>query len=152
MRNDLLHLSRIRVFFSPHLPLIDMQGNLPPEAQEKLEELQDLQETAQKVAAQKDQAESTLNESEAALDALEDVNEETMMYREVGELLVETEYDTAHDELSDKVDSLEIRVEQLQKQEDRVRDQFESLQEELQQMLQGGAGGGGPMGPGGAGA
>lgn len=128
-----------------------MQGNLPPEAQEKLEELQDLQETAQKVAAQKDQAESTLNESEAALDALEDVNEETMMYREVGELLVETEYDTAHDELSDKVDSLEIRVEQLQKQEDRVRDQFESLQEELQQMLQGGAGGG-PMGPGGAGA
>ena len=128
-----------------------MQGNLPPEAQEKLEELQDLQETAQKVAAQKDQAESTLNESEAALDALEDVNEETMMYREVGELLVETEYDTAHDELSDKVDSLEIRVEQLQKQEDRVRDQFESLQKELQQMLQGGAGGG-PMGPGGAGA
>ena len=33
----------------------------------------------------------------------------------------------------------------------RVQDQFDSLQEELQQMLQGG-GGGGPMGPGGPGA
>ena len=35
-----------------------MQGNLPPEAQEKLEELQDLQEKAQQVAAQKQQAET----------------------------------------------------------------------------------------------
>ncbi|SDZ97044.1 prefoldin beta subunit [Haloplanus vescus] len=127
-----------------------MQGNLPPEAQEKLEELQDLQETAQQVAAQKQQAESTLNESKTALDALGDIDEDTEMYREVGELLVSTEYDEAHDDLEEKVESLEVRVEQLSKQEERVRDQFESLQEELQQMLQGGAGGG-PMGPGGAG-
>jgi len=35
-----------------------MQGNLPPEAQEKIEELQDLQESAQQVAAQKQQAET----------------------------------------------------------------------------------------------
>ncbi|ADQ68112.1 prefoldin subunit beta [Halogeometricum borinquense DSM 11551] len=129
---------------------LSMQGNLPPEAQEKLEELQDLQETAQKVAAQKQQAESTLTESETALDALEDIDEDTVMYREVGELLVETDYETAHEDLTDKVDSLEVRVEQLKKQEERVQEQFESLQSELQQMLQGGAGGG-PMGPGGAG-
>src|SRR6056297_1464937 len=127
-----------------------MQGNPPPEAQEKLEELQDLQETAQQVAAQKQSAESTLTESETALDALEDIDEDTVMYREVGELLVETDYETAHDDLSEKVESLEVRVEQLQKQEERVQEQFESLQSELQQMLQGGAGGG-PMGPGGAG-
>ncbi|MFW6318288.1 MAG: prefoldin subunit beta, partial [Halorubrum sp.] len=42
-------------------------------------------------------------------------------------------------------------VEQLQKQEERVEEQFDDLQGELQQMLQGGAGGG-PMGPGGPGA
>ncbi|WP_144902044.1 prefoldin subunit beta [Halobellus captivus] len=128
-----------------------MQGNLPPEAQEKLEELQDLQETAQKVAAQKEGAESTLTESQTALEALEDIDEDTTMYREVGELLVEADYDEAYESLSEKVDTLEIRVEQLKKQEQRVEEQFESLQEELQQMLQGGAGGG-PMGPGGAGA
>ena len=133
-----------------------MQGNLPPEAQEKIEELQDLQETAQRVAVQKQQAESTLTESETALEALENLEEDTVMYREVGELLVETEYDEAYDDLEDKVDSLEIRVEQLSKQEERVQEQFESLQQELQQMLQGGGAGGaggpsGPMGPGGAG-
>ena len=45
-----------------------MQGNLPPEAQEKLEQLQDLQDTAQQVAVQKNQAETQLTESENALE------------------------------------------------------------------------------------
>jgi prefoldin beta subunit len=126
-----------------------MQGNLPPEAQEKIEELQGLQETAQQVAAQKQQAESTLRESKAALEALEDLDEDTVMYREVGELLVQTDYAEAEETLSEKVDSLDIRVETLNKQEDRVREQFESLQTELQQMLQGGPQGPqGPQGPG----
>ncbi|MGM0591194.1 MAG: prefoldin subunit beta [Halobacteriota archaeon] len=129
-----------------------MQGNLPPEAREKIEELQDLQETAQKLATQKQQSETVLNESKTALDAIDDVDDDAVMYREVGELLVETDYDTAKEELQDKVDSLEIRVEQLGKQENRIQEQFDSLQSELQQMLQGGMGGGpGPMGPGGAG-
>ncbi len=127
-----------------------MQGNLPPEAQEKIEELQDLQETAQQVAMQKQQAETTLSESRAALDQLEDIDEDTTMYQEVGELLVQTEYATATDELEEKVESLEVRVETLNKQEERVQEQFESLQQELQQMLQGG-GAGGPQGPGGPG-
>ena len=51
---------------------------------------------------------------------------------------------------------LEGRVQTLEKQEERVRDKFEELQGELQQMLQGGGAGGpgagGPMGPGGPGA
>jgi prefoldin beta subunit len=127
-----------------------MQGNLPPEAQEKIEELQDLQDTARQVAMQKQQAETTLSESRAALDQLEDIDEDTTMYQEVGELLVKTDYEDAVDDLEEKVDSLEIRVETLEKQEERVQEQFEELQGELQQMLGGGAGGpqGGPGGPG----
>jgi prefoldin beta subunit len=128
-----------------------MQGNLPPEAQEKIEELQDLQETAQQVAQQKQSAETSLRDSETALKALDDIEGEVTMYREVGELLVETDYDEAHETLDEKVDSLGVRVQTLEKQEERVRDKFEELQQELQQMLQGGAGGG-PMGPGGPGA
>ncbi|MCH7659902.1 MAG: prefoldin subunit beta [Euryarchaeota archaeon] len=135
-----------------------MQGNLPPEAQEKLEELQGLQETAQQVAVQKNQAESSLNETQQALETLADVDEGTTMYREAGELLIETDHESANDELDEKVDSLEVRLETLKKQEERVQTQFEELQQELQQML-GGAGGGpspggmggpGPGGPGGA--
>jgi prefoldin beta subunit len=107
------------------------------------------QETTEQLAAQKGQAESSLNEAKTALDALEDIDEDATMYREIGELLVKTDYDDASESLEEKVDSLEVRVEQLEKREGRTREQFEELQEELQQMLQQG---GGPMGPGGPGA
>lgn len=127
-----------------------MQGNLPPEAQEKIEDLQDLQETARNVAMQKQQAESTLQESKTALDQLENIEEDTTMYQEVGELLVQTNYEEANEDLEEKVDSLEIRVETLNKQEERVQERFEELQQELQEMLQGG-GAGGQQGPGGPG-
>jgi prefoldin beta subunit len=120
-------------------------GSLPPEAQEKLEELQDLQETAQQVAVQKNEADTQLKNAETALDEMDDIDGDTQMYREVGELLVATEYDEAQSDLEEKVDDLSIRVETLEKQEERVQEQFESLQQELQEML-GGAGGGGPMG------
>ena len=128
-----------------------MQGNLPPEAQEKIEELQDLQETAQQVAAQKQEAESTLTESKTALEALEDVDGDTQMYKQLGELLVETDYEEAKEDLDETGSNLEVRVETLEKQENRVQQQFEELQQELQQML-GGGGGGGALGggPGGA--
>jgi prefoldin beta subunit len=130
-----------------------MQGNLPPEAQEKIEELEDLQETAQKVAMQKEQANSQLTDAETALEELEGLEADTTMYREVGELLIETDYDEAQEDLEDKVDTLEVRVQTLEKQEERVRDQFEELQEELQELLSGGGGGagGGPPSPGGIG-
>jgi len=129
-----------------------MQGNLPPEAQEKLEELQDLQDTAQQVAVQKNEAETQLTESRNALQELENIDEDTAMYREVGDLLVQTDYETAKDNLEEKVDSLELRVENLERQEGRVQEQFETLQEELQNMLGGAGGGGMPGGPGGPGA
>ena len=128
-----------------------MQGNLPPEAQDKLETLQDLQETAQEVAEQKQGAETALTEAESALEALEDVDDGTQMYREVGELLIETDHDDATEQLEEKIDSLEVRVEQLGKQETKVQDKFESLQDELQEMLGGAGGPQGPAGPGGAG-
>ncbi|PSQ40494.1 prefoldin subunit beta, partial [Halobacteriales archaeon SW_12_71_31] len=80
---------------------------------------------------------------------LENIDEETTMYREVGGLLVRTDYEAASENLQEKVESLELRVENLDRQENRVREKFESLQEELQDML-GGAGGAGGM-PGGPG-
>lgn len=123
-----------------------MQGNLPPEAQEKVEELQQLQETAQTVAVQKQEAESSLTEAENALEIMEEVEPDTQMYRQVGEILIQTELDDAESNLEEKVDTLEVRIETLKKQEERVQQQFESLQEDLQQLLSGGAGGslGGP--------
>lgn len=123
-----------------------MQGNIPPEAQETIERLQNLQEQAQQVAVQKNEAERSLQEAQNANEALEDVDEDTNMYRDVGSLLVETDHATASSELDERIDQLEIRVETLRKQEDRVESQFEELQGELQEKLGGGLGGAGAGG------
>jgi len=99
-----------------------MQGNLPPEAhRRKIEQLQDLQETAQEVAVQKQEAESGLTEAQNALDELENIDEGTTMYRNVGELLVETDYDQAEEDLEEKVDTLEIRLETLESKKSACR-------------------------------
>jgi len=124
-----------------------MQGQLPPEAQEKVEKLQRVQQQAQQVAIQKQQAEQQLAEAENALDALGDVDEDAAVYHRVGELMIQTEYAEAEEDLDERIDSLEIRVQTLDKQEGRVRDQFESLQEELQELLSGAGLGGGLGGP-----
>jgi prefoldin beta subunit len=133
-----------------------MQGNLPPEAEEKIEELRDLQQTAQEVAVQKGQAETELEEAQNAQAALEDLDGDTEMYREVGELLVETTFDDAEADIDSRISDLEVRVETLERQEGRVQERFEELQSELEELLEGAGGGGpmagGPAGPGGPGA
>ena len=126
-----------------------MQGQLPPEAQEKVEQLQAIQQKAQQVATQKQQAEQQLAEAENALEVLSEVESDAGMYRQVGELLIETAYDEAQEDLEERVSNLEIRVQTLDKQEGRIKDQFESLQEELQELLSGAGLGGGLGGAGG---
>lgn len=134
-------------FISPDPERGDMQGNLPPEAQEKIDELQGLQETAQTVAVQKQEAESSLTDAENALEEIEEIDADTTVYRQVGELFVETDYEEAEANLSEKADSLEIRLETLEKQEERVQTQFEDLQGDLEELLGGAGGMGGPGGP-----
>ena len=112
-----------------------MQGNIPPEAQETLEELQSLQEQAQQIVLQRNEAERSLEQAKNANDVLDDVDEDATMYRRVGELLIETDYDAADEDLQDRIGSLEIRVETLKKQEERVQSQFENLQNELRSKL-----------------
>lgn len=121
-----------------------MQGSLPPEAQEKVEQLKDLQETAQQVAVQKNEAETELTEARSALAEIETVDAETTMYQKVGELMIETDLEKAREDLEDTVENLEVRIESLEKQESRVEEQFTELQEELEGML--GGAGGPPMG------
>lgn len=117
-----------------------MQGQLPPEAQEKIEELRDAQETLQQLEAQRQESEVELEEARNALDVLEEVDEDTTMYHETGGLFIETEYDDAESALTEQADELEARIESIERKQEKLEERMETLQEELQEML------GGPMG------
>ena len=68
----------------------DISG-LPPQVQQRLLRLQQLQQTLQGVMSQKQQLEMQLGEVEQALGELEKLNETAIIYKSIGALLIKSE-------------------------------------------------------------
>jgi len=114
---------------------IIMSTQLPPNVQEKLSRLQQLQNTMQQLVAQKQRLELEMNESERALKTLEDVTPDSKVYKSSGAILVEKNKDDVVKELKDRREYLEMRSKVLEKQEKNTRERLTSLQESLQKEL-----------------
>jgi len=110
-------------------------SKLPPQIQQRLLRLQQLQQTLQGVMAQKQQLEMQLSEVEQAANELEKLNETAVIYKSIGALLVKSKKDKVTTELTERKELLTMRVDVLAKQETRLRTQAKDLQEKLQQDL-----------------
>ncbi len=110
-------------------------SKLPPPVQERLLRLQQLQQTLQSVLAQKQQLELELSETEQALSELEKLDENAIIYKSIGSLLVKAEKNTVSAELTERKELLNTRVSVLGKQEERLRVQAKDLQTRLQKDL-----------------
>lgn len=110
---------------------------LPPQVQEQLVRLQQLQQTLQSVVTQKQQLELELNETDKALTELDKSTDETPVYKSVGSILVKSNRQTLLGELKERKELLTTRVTVLGKQEDRTRERLKEVQEKLQERLQG---------------
>jgi prefoldin beta subunit len=110
-------------------------SKLPPQIQQRLLRLQQLQQTLQGVMAQKQQLTLQLTEVEQAASELEKMNETAVIYKSIGALLVKSKKDKVTTELTERKELLKMRVDVLAKQEERLRTQVKELQEKLQQDL-----------------
>ena len=110
-------------------------SNLPPQVQQRLLRLQQLQQTLQGVLTQKQQLELELTEVEQALSELEKLADTAVIYKSVGSLLVKSEKAKVTTELSEQKELLNMRINVLGKQEERLRTQMKDLQEKLQRDL-----------------
>ncbi|MEJ2242207.1 MAG: prefoldin subunit beta [Candidatus Bathyarchaeota archaeon] len=110
-------------------------AKLPPEIQQRLLRLQQLQQTLQGIMAQKQQLEMQLTEVDQALSELEKMNETAVIYKSIGSLLVKSHKTPVTEELKERKELLTMRVDVLAKQDDRLRTQVKDLQEKLQQDL-----------------
>jgi len=110
-------------------------SKLPPQIQQRLLRLQQLQQTLQGVMAQKQQLTLQLTEVEQAASELEKMNETAVIYKSIGALLVKSKKDKVTTELTERKELLKMRVDVLGKQETRLRTQAKDLQEKLQQDL-----------------
>ncbi|MCJ7445021.1 MAG: prefoldin subunit beta [Methanotrichaceae archaeon] len=112
-----------------------MSGELPPQIQNQIAQLQQLQQQAQAVITQKSQIEALLREIEVALTELERSNEDSVIYKSVGEILFKTGKSELLEELKERKDVMELRQKTMSKQEERIQGRFTQLQEQLKQSL-----------------
>ncbi len=110
-------------------------AKLPPQVQERLLRLQQLQQTLQSVLVQKQQVELELTEVEQALSELQKAADDAVIYRSIGSLLVKTEKARVVADLNERKELLNMRATVLGKQEERLRSQIKELQAKIQQDL-----------------
>jgi prefoldin beta subunit len=110
-------------------------SQLPPQVQERLLRLQQLQRNLQTVLAQKQQVELEQTETEQALTELGTLAQDATIYKSIGSLLVKAQKTKVEGELKERKELLDTRVEVLGKQEERLRSQLNQLQTKLKRDL-----------------
>lgn len=120
---------------------MSQMNRLPPEIQERLARLQQLQSTLQSLVLQKQRLDLELRETERALKTLDGVPPGTKAYKSVGAILVEKKKDELVNELSERKEFLEMRSKVISRQENKTRERLTSLQQRLQKELQLGSAG-----------
>jgi prefoldin beta subunit len=108
---------------------------LPPQVQEELVRLQQLQQTLQAVVSQKQQLEMDMTETDRALAELEKIVGETPVYKSVGSILVKADKQILLSELKERKELLNTRVTVLGRQEERTRERVKDIQQKLQEKL-----------------
>ena len=103
------------------------------ELQNKLAEFQDLQRQLQMVSSQKQQLIMQVEEIKMAESEL--AKSDKTVYRYVGPLLIETSKTDAGADLKDKRELFEMRVSVLEKQEAKMRPNYDLLRNELEKAL-----------------
>ncbi len=117
------------------------------EIQDEIAKAQQLEQQLQAVMNQKQQLQVKSKDLEKALDELERLDEEATIYQEVGEILVKVEdNEEMIDELKEDKETTDVRLDSLENKEEKLRDQFQDLQQKLSSQLGGLQQGGGPMG------
>ena len=113
----------------------DELSKLPPNVQERLLRLQQLQQTLQSILAQKQQVEMEKTEVEQTVAELQKTAEDAVIYKAIGSLLVKAEKPKVNEELIERKELLETRSTVLTRQEERMRSQIKEAQTKLQEDL-----------------
>ncbi len=113
----------------------DEISKLPPNVQERLLRLQQLQQTLQSILAQKQQVDMEKTEVEQTMAELQKTADDAVIYKAIGTLLVKAEKTKVNDELTERKELLDTRTTVLARQEERIRSQVKEAQTKLQEDL-----------------
>ena len=113
----------------------NQQAGVPPQAQQQLSMFQQIQQQLQQVTSQKMQYEMTLRETKRAAEELESVKDGAAVFCSVGSVMMQKDKDAVKADLTEKIDSLELRVSSLDKQEKMMIGKATQLQKQIEGAL-----------------
>ncbi|MBT4174128.1 prefoldin subunit beta [archaeon] len=102
---------------------------IPQETQEKIGQLQLFEQNLQNFAAQKQQLQSQLLEAENATKELETAS--GTVYKIVGNIMVTSDKDKLKQDLQSQKELVELRLKNIKKQEDSIKEKAETIQAEV---------------------
>ncbi|MCW3136693.1 MAG: prefoldin subunit beta [Canidatus Methanoxibalbensis ujae] len=114
-----------------------MAEEIPPQLRNQLAQLQQLRMQLETVSRQKLQVEAVLRDTESALEELEHIDDNAVIYRGVGEILVRTSRDKVKEELKEKKETFDLRLKTLERQEERMQKRFQQIQQQIREALGG---------------
>jgi len=98
------------------------------ETEKKIEQLQLLEQNLQTFLVQKQQFQSQEMEIESALKEIEG---KKSAYKIIGNMMIDVDTKQLNNELSKKKETLRIRIENLEKQEAKIREKLKTIQTEV---------------------
>ena len=98
------------------------------EVQEKIEQLQLLEQKMQNFLMQRQQLQTQLVEIDSALEELKTAN---TAYKIIGSIMVSSKTEDLQKELNDKKEMVELRMKTLEKQEEQSKEKAKTIQEEV---------------------
>jgi len=110
-------------------------SEIPAHLQEQLVRLQQLQQAFQVIVNQKQQVEFELNDTNRALEELQKLSDEAVVFKTIGAVLVRKDKPFLVKELTDRKELLSVRISVLGKQEEKTREKLRELEQQLQMKL-----------------
>ncbi|HET6717714.1 MAG TPA: prefoldin subunit beta [Nitrososphaeraceae archaeon] len=111
------------------------EQEIPPWLREQLARLQQLQQNLQAIMMQKQQLEAESVEIEKATEELKKSEQDEVVYKSVGPLLIKTKKDDTLKELDEKKDLANTRLVVLGKQETRVKENLKEVENKINEMI-----------------
>ncbi len=111
-------------------------NSISPKVQNQLNMLQQLQQQLQTILQQKAQYELAVREAKRAQEEIKDSADDAVMYMSVGTVMMQKKKAVVDAKLTEKVETLELRIKSLEKQEKMLQAKFEQLQAQIKAAIE----------------
>ena len=112
-----------------------VQQRIDPELERSIVEYENLERQLQVIVIQKNQLQLQLNEINLAGEEIKKATGD--IYKSIGSVMVRSNRDDADKDLKERKDLIEIRVNTLLKQEEKLRSNLAQIQKKLQEKMKG---------------